>query len=228
MASELVFDPRDPYPLVDLATVPYASQKAHAAAVDAWLGFEVESVESRLERESASRELAREQWIGLAPESLQTPYVEFRAMIEAVRPLVTAAAPVFADIGAAYGRLAFVLHAHWPEVRFLGLELAAARVEEGGRVIARHALPRAELRMADVVTAPLPPADIYFLYDFGSLRSIQALLEKLRERARLAPVTVLGRGRATRDEIERRHPWLSGVVEPRHFGNFTIYRSAGT
>jgi SAM-dependent methyltransferase len=241
------FDPRDPYPLIDLAQVPYEQQKIHAAEVDHWLGFEIERVESAIERDSqASRELAREQWIGLAPQSLQTPYVELRRIVEEARSArcenpariadarigeevsdsaPTGRIPLIIDIGAAYGRMAFVLAAHWPEARFLGLELSAPRVEEGARVIAKHALPRAELVMSDAVTRELPVADVYFMYDFGSLRSIQTLLEKLQERARSASITVNGRGRATRDEIERRHPWLSQVVSPRHCGNFTIYQS---
>ena len=38
-------------------------------------------------------------------------------------------------------------------------------------------------------------------------------------------VRVAGRGRAVRDAIERGHPWLGAVVEPRHHGNFTLYAS---
>jgi hypothetical protein len=73
---------------------------------------------------------------------------------------------------------------------------------------------------------PLPEGDVFFIYDLsGRMSDTEVILQKLRERAKSGSLTVVGRGRATRDAIERSHPWLSGVHEPRHFGNFSFYRS---
>lgn len=221
----LKFDPQDPFPLIDLAAVPYPEQKAHASEADQWLGFEIEKVEAAIERQEASREQVREQWIGLPPQSLLTPYVELRRMLFEAGQHMTLDRATVVDIGAAYGRLAFVLAAHAPTARFVGMEISGKRVEEGNRVMHARALARAQLIHADALTDELPPGQLYFMYDFGSPKSIRTILEKLKHLAQIGSITVIGRGRATRDEIERKHPWLSNVHEPVHRGNFTIYRS---
>ncbi len=70
-------------------------------------------------------------------------------------------------------------------------------------------------------------ADFFFIYDYGTRPAVQKTLEDLREIARSRPITVVGRGRLSRDAIERQHPWLSQVCPPRHFKNYSIYSSAG-
>jgi hypothetical protein len=72
----------------------------------------------------------------------------------------------------------------------------------------------------------LPEADTFFIYDYGSQTAIEKTLNDLRERSLSQPLTVVGRGGATRSLIEKKHLWLSGVTEPEHFRNFSIYRTA--
>jgi hypothetical protein len=84
-----------------------------------------------------------------------------------------------------------------------------------------------ELRCEDISRTDwsLPDAELYFIYDFGDLESIIRVIDRLKTRARQQPITVVGRGRRTRDHIERHEPWLSQVNPPDHCGNFSIYRS---
>jgi hypothetical protein len=87
---------------------------------------------------------------------------------------------------------------------------------------------RAALRVADLASPEFtpPPAAWYFVYDYGTRPAIEKTLADLQALAREQPVRVVGRGRAVRDAIERRHPWLGGVVSPRHFANFSLYSSS--
>ena len=71
----------------------------------------------------------------------------------------------------------------------------------------------------------LPRADYFFIYDFGHRIAIEQTLASLQALALTQAVTVIGRGRATRNAIERKNPWLAQVIEPENHGNFSIYRS---
>jgi hypothetical protein len=68
------------------------------------------------------------------------------------------------------------------------------------------------------------------VYDYGTRVAVKKTLEDLK-RLRREGVSgaegfrVVGRGRLSRDLIEREHPWLSQVHAPRHLGNFSIYQS---
>jgi precorrin-6B methylase 2 len=131
------------------------------------------------------------------------------------------------DLGAGYARMAWVIGRHYPRVQFTGIELVQERVQESLRCLALRPFPNVTMLQGDL-SAPtflLPVADSYFMYDFGSRMAIQAVLNKLRSIASERRVTVIGRGRSSRDAIEREHPWLSQIVPPVHCGNFSIYRS---
>jgi len=227
------FDPSDPYPLVAPATgrpvdsaAGHAARCAHAAEVDAWLGLDAAGVESEISREARERGTwaGHQAWVDLPVQTLLTPYTEIRQMLHHVAPESDG---MVVDLGAGYGRMAFVLAAHHPGVRFLGYELVGARVREGRRVLAAHGLDPECLLQADLSAADFRPvqARVYFIYDFGTREAIAKALADLRGIARARPITVIGRGRSSRDAIERAEPWLSQVVEPEHFGNWSVYRS---
>jgi hypothetical protein len=144
------------------------------------------------------------------------------------------------DLGAGYGRLGFVLGREYPDVEYIGYEYVTERLTEGARCLRRgrfrttnsaHAsdsaaslnIIEADLQSIDFQT---PVATHYFIYDFGSARAISKILNQLREISLRQKITVIGRGRASRDLIEQEHFWLSKVVEPQHFKNFSIYQSA--
>ncbi|RZA07437.1 MAG: class I SAM-dependent methyltransferase [Proteobacteria bacterium] len=214
-----LFQADDPFPAVGPG-VSYAEEKAHSAEVDAWLGLRIIEAETKVQDPGDGAQ----RWLHVPPETFLTPYTELRRMIELCAP---AENELVVDLGAGYGRLGFVIERH-TRARFLGLELVAERVAEGSLALARFGAKRAELREADLA-APgfkLPPAAWYFVYDYGTRAAIEKTLGDLQILARHQRVRVVGRGRAVRDAIERRHPWLSGVVDPRHHGNFSLYSSS--
>ena len=222
----LVFDPNDPFPLLT-APVPYAEAQAHSERADAWLGLKPAAIEARLRSSAAVTSPDHNLWLHLPIQAMLTPYTELRWVLARLNPEPGA---TIVDLGAGYARLAFVLQRHWPEVNFIGYELAAARLEEARRVL--HGLglaPRIQLLVADLCAADFTPPDAaaYFLYDYGTRAAIAKTLGDLRTIARRRPIILVGRGRATRDAVERGEPWLSDVVAPEHLGNFSIYRSAG-
>jgi hypothetical protein len=210
------FEPDDPFPRVEL---PYAQAQLHAERVDHWLGLDTRACEARIEP-IAGQQL----WTELPVRALLTPYTELRAMLERLAP---ARGQTVVDLGAAYGRLGFVMARHSPEARFVGYELAEERVLEGRSALARFGARNAALIAADLsATGFAPePADFYFVYDYGTRAAIDKTLEDLRTIARAREIIVIGRGRASRDAIERGHPWLAGVHAPQHAGHWTLYRS---
>ncbi|MCM2324247.1 MAG: class I SAM-dependent methyltransferase [Oligoflexia bacterium] len=222
MSGPLAFDPTHPFPLLPEGSHSYPEAQAHAEAVDAWLGLRTAEIEAELA--VRPRPEGQQLWIGTPTRVFLTPYTELRLLLDRLAP---GAGTTIVDLGAGYGRMGFVLGVHHPGVRFLGYEFVEERVKEGQRGLARWTYPGIELRQADLAAASfLPePADFYFIYDYGTREAIEKTLGDLREIARLRPLTVIGRGRASRDAIERRHPWLSQVVPPRHFGHYSIYRT---
>ncbi len=209
------FNPADPFPLWPSYGPPlYAAAKKHAAACDEWLGLDVEKIERNL-RDPRDGE---ERWIGRHPSIFLTPYVELRCWLEELKPTTE----TIADLGAGYGRLGFVLAKHFPETKFLGYELVPERASSGARALKKFPAPHATLEQADIThdAWPLPKAEIYFIYDFGSKQSINKILEKLKSQKRFR---LVARGRGVRDAIEKKHPWIS-VHEPVHGPHYSIYR----
>lgn len=217
---ELHPDPNDPFPLVRLTRELYPAAKRHAAGVDELLGLRVKETEARL-RDPRD---GQQRWLGTHPSVFLTPYVELRAWLEQVAPK---AGETVVDLGAGYGRLGFVLARHYPEVSFLGFELVPERVEEGSRALARFGARHARLEVADLAAAAFmpPAAEVYFVYDYGTREAIEKTLADLREIAKGRPIRVVGRGRAVRDAIERRHPWLGSVHAPVHHAHYSLYRT---
>lgn len=217
------FEETDPFPLRH--GVPHADAVRHARAVDEWLGLAVQSIEAQLACAERPVQDEVQPWIGLAPDSLQTPYTELRAILARVAPAVGAQV---VDLGAAYGRMGHVVGRHHPGTRFVGYELVAERVVEGQRSLERFGYPGVQLLQVDLSEPDfaMPDADIFFMYDFGSRRAIEKSLNDLKVIAAKRTITVVGRGRSSRDAIERNHPWLSQVIKPEHLGHYSIYRSA--
>lgn len=227
-AEMLAFDPENPFPLVSAVDATnYAEAQLHSEAVDRWLGVETGRIEQEIKQEDAATQKNpqdQEFWIGLPVQRLLTPYTEIRLLLSQLNP---PSHSTVIDLGAGYGRMGFVLGRHYPEVNFIGYEVVKKRVQEAKRCLALADCPRAQMVIADLADPGFRPllADYYFLYDYGSRSAIEKTLQDLREIARSRTITVVGRGRASRDAIERDHPWLSQVCEPRHFAHYSIYRS---
>jgi hypothetical protein len=253
--TPIIFSPTDPYPQINFSTYSYPQAQAHAKEVDAWLGLNIREVEYKLQLKSQSDFEKREQWIGLDPAALLTPYIEIRRILDLLAPQP---GQKIIDLGAGYARMAFVIAAHYPGVSFVGYEIAEERVKEGNRILLkifswqRLSPPNEPFENLDPALfhfpGKVPPtiklveqdlskmnfiiganeeslADYYFIYDFGTLNSIKKALLDLQDLSRTRKITVIGRGRACRDQIERHEPWLSQIVKPEHHGNFSIYRS---
>ena len=237
----LVFDPNDPFPLIENLGVDYEAEKAHALAVDQWLGFRAEQVEQEIiELEIRKREFlshgnsaaqargedrVREFWVGKSVQTFSTPYTELRMMLEEIKPQ---AQDVVVDLGSGYARMAHVLDRHFPGAVFRGFEMISKRHEEAARVIHLHDLKNARVECTDVTTLDLASLDsnLFFLYDFGSREDVENIVEKFKTLAREVKLTVIARGGRSRDIIEKQHPWLSQVVRPQHRGHYSIFRSA--
>lgn len=223
VSKSLILDQLLSIPQVSLSDYSYSDAQRFSKNLDELLGFQIDAVESQILENSPHTP-----WAGLEPQALQTPYAEIRMMLNQVglQPEQTVV-----DLGAAYGRMGLVMAAFHPESRFIGFEISPERVEEGNRIYNRFEIDasfRIQLLQEDISRSDwvLPEADVYFIYDFGDLESIIRVIDRLKMKARQRKVTVVGRGRRSRDHIERQEPWLSQVIPPVHCGNFSIYQSS--
>jgi hypothetical protein len=221
----MVIDPNDPYPLRPDLTDRQAME--YSEALDHWLGFEIAKVEEQIHARLGTSRLGdpQEYWVGLNIQSLLTPYTEIRILLE---QLQLKPGDRLIDLGAGYGRIGFVIGQNYPESSFIGYEAVEERVRETHRCLSRFHFPNVRMEVADLSDPAFrpEPADFYFIYDYGTRPAVEKTLEDLRQIARTRKITVIGRGRLSRDAIERHHPWLSQVERPRHFRNYSIYFSA--
>lgn len=224
------FDSSDPFPLLPGSssnpTYPtYKDAQKHSADVDTWLGLRTEETERKIHSISSGADIRDEQlWVGLPVRSMLTPYTEIRTLLSQLNPQPEQRV---VDLGAGYGRMGFVVGRHYPGVYFIGYEIVRERVDEANRCLKTQNYPNVQMKVVDLSAPDFKPveADIYFLYDFGSRAAIDKTLFDLRGIARTRPIRVVGRGRASRDAIEREHPWLSQVYPPEHHNHYSIYRS---
>lgn len=210
---------------LQLPQLDYNSAKAHSRNLDNLLGYDCIEIEDALyEENQAARDLRRQYWFGLDIQSLQTPYSEIVEMINELNPQ---SGDVWMDLGAAYGRVGVTLGFLRPEVQFVGYELVQARVSEGRRVFDRWKLSSAKIKKADLASQDFEvlPADIYFLYDFGTKKDVYDVLEKLRVIAQSRSIQVIARGRGIRNWIPMDFPWLAQMNPPKVFGNWTLFKS---
>ncbi len=163
-------------------------------------------------------------WIGLDLQSLQTTYFEIVQMVRYIKPQPE---QKWIDLGAAYGRIGVVLGILYPKTLFKGYEYVAARVSEGNRILQKWNFSNSILEQADLADPNLviEPADIYFIYDFGSRADIYSVLEKLRFIAKGRSIRVIARGRGVKSWILMDFPWLSEMKEPIHFPTWSLFQS---
>jgi protein-L-isoaspartate O-methyltransferase len=161
-------------------------------------------------------------WVGLDPQTLQTPYAEVVHLCELLK---LKAGEHLVDLGAGYGRVGLVLHHYNSGVRFTGYELVQERVIEGDRVLKQFDSDNLKLHTQDLMDPNfvIPEAQYYFLYDFGKVAHIRHVLKQLEERAFKDRFKIVARGKGSRSIIDHEHPWLSQTYPARHEENFSIY-----
>jgi hypothetical protein len=223
----LRFSQQDPVPL--LADFPsYREAQLHSRQVDEWLGFQVDETELAIARDITLTPFEqREQWVGLNPDALQTPYTECRSVLNIVN---LQPGQNVVDLGAAYARMGVVVGMYYPESFYNGYEISEPRVTQAWSVLNRLNFKNVTLLQQDLARPDFVPfpADVYFIYDFGSPESIRIVLSKLKaiaaHRTREGRgMQVVARGRGCRDRIEKFEPWLSEVGTPRIFPHFTVF-----
>lgn len=161
-------------------------------------------------------------WVGLEPETLQTPYQELVRLCE---HLQLKSGELMVDLGAGYGRLGLVLHELYKGVLFKGYELVSERVMEGNRVFENFSCINARLFTQDLTDPAfkIPRADYYFIYDYGKVAHIRETLKQIENFTDSGKFKVIARGKGTRSIIEHEHPWLSQINPVIHEENFSIY-----
>ena len=210
--------------LPTLENYSYSDARQFSRELDQKLGFQIDEIEQQILKNSPHTP-----WAGLDPQALQTPYPEIRMMLS---KLDLQFGQKIIDLGTGYGRMGLVIGHFYPEVEFTGYEVSTERVNEGRRILDKIGLDFAraksegiQLLQADISSGgfEIPAVDVYFIYDFGDLESIIRVIDQLKQISMRQPIRVVGRGRRTRDHIERHEPWLSQVHPPVHCGNFSIY-----
>ena len=225
------FDPYDPFPLLPIDSLDAASAQTHSEQVDLWLGFNTFAVESsilqKLFREAPESRLQKsdeELWIGLPVRALLTPYTELRALLAQLNPKP---GDTVVDLGAGYGRMAFVVERHFSQVNFIGYECVPERLAEACRVMRLWRLERSSMLEVDLTLENFKPASalFYFIYDFGTARAIDKTLRDLEKMAQFQKIAVVARGTTCRNLIEHQHSWLRSS-QGECFLRYSIYKSS--
>lgn len=200
--------------------------------IDKRLGYRVEEVENELLHRArlmgpggnhhtwgAGLHAGNQTWVGLHPETIQTPYAELLRLCE---KLNLKNGESIVDLGAGYGRLGVIIHDLYPGVKFSGIEIVPERVAEGKRVFEILGMDPSTLRKDDLTSELFSPeiASHYFIYDFGKVPHIRRLLNQLGDLAWGSKFTITGRGKGIRSLISHEFPWLTPFYEEE---NFSIY-----
>lgn len=206
-----------------------------SALIDHALGFRIDEIEHELIKSgqalSQSNDIyslgkvlhqGNQTWVGLDPQTLQTPYHELAEILLFLNP---EPGTRFVDLGAGYGRLGIALHDLAPESSFIGYEYVQERVEEAHRIFKKLELKNAQIFCQDILQENflIPRADYYFIYDFGFPPQIREVLKRLEKMNQKQNLMVIARGKGIRSQISQEHFWLGGVHRPWHRENFSIY-----
>jgi len=159
-------------------------------------------------------------WVGLHPETIQTPYQELKDICEYLDPKPEERV---VDLGAGYGRLGFTLASLYPESHFLGIEFVKERVQEGSRIFESLKKPDLCLISGDLTDSSfeLPQGEYYFIYDFGKVPHIRSILQKFSSLADQKRFILVARGKGIRSLIVNEFHWL---IEVQRKENYSIYQ----
>ena len=195
----------------------------HSENIDNLLGLQSLKIEKQLLK--ANKNQMSNTWVGLHPQTLQTPYDEIYAFFMFLKEYNIES---FVDLGAGYGRVAIVMNSFFPETSFIGYEIEESRVLEGRRVFELLKLENATLIEQNILDDEfdIPKADVYFIYDFSqSVVDLKKILNKLSNKISTDNFFLIARGKGVRSLIQEKFPefWASfGVF---HKENYSIYSS---
>lgn len=197
--------------------------------IDEKIGFNIKEIETKL----ALRNLSKKQhytigqsrsWIGLSAQIFQTPYNELYDILTILegKKLETAV-----DLGAAYGRLAFVFNAFYPDANFYGYEFVTERVQEGNRLLTQYNIKNSILIEQDLIKTSfdVKKADLYFIYDFSDPGDLRKMLEIFSKRWGNEKFLIVARGKSLRSIIQNKFPEFHLCYAPFHTENWSVYSS---
>jgi hypothetical protein len=216
------FSASNPIPLLPLGDTFRQGSKAHAAQADTYFGYQIESVEQRVQELKNTAALENlETWTHLNPQFFLTSYLELRALVHLLNPPVGS---TIVELGCAYARLGLVCHLYRPDLRYIGIEAVAERCHEARRVLSNHGAKHAVIECSNLASADvsLPKADIYFMYDMGTEQDVSLCLQKL-QRKKFSHL--IARGSRCRKWIETHRKDLEVLNPPGRTPNFSVYVS---
>jgi hypothetical protein len=208
------------------------SPEDHSELIDNFLGLKANLIEAELLNRAkkilengsvknwGQKLHGTQTWIGLHPQTLQTPYSEMWEMVQILKPKSNSKV---VDLGAGYGRMGIVLNHFDPSIEFIGYELVPERVVEGNRFLGQFQCQKAQIKEQDLFHPDfiLPRADYYFMYDYGTVENIRKTLFDLCVLEH--KFFVIAKGRSSRSIIDLNLPWLSQVHQPLHLKSYSIY-----
>jgi len=226
MSRSFLFQPSDPFPLISESEYNYSLAKEHAEKVDEWLGLHSKIIEEKIQTHETIFSSAQEKqlWSGLPVQSLMTPYLEIRILLDLLKPKV---GEHLVDLGCAYARIALVLEHHYPGVQFTGYEISLERVHEAQRILKNRQSKNSQVFQKDLSAEDLSlvSANYYFIYDYGTAEAISKTLQDLKRISSQNSIQVIARGGRTRQLVLQNHPWLSEVNPVHHSEYFSIFKS---
>jgi len=193
----------------------------HSIRVDETLGFNTLNIETKLFKENGK--VKTENWIGLHPQTLQTPYSEIFSFLTLLQKYEVKS---IVDLGAGYGRVALVMNSLMKNCQFIGYEIEEYRVLEGQRIFDLHQIENANLIKENILSNNfvIPKSDVYFIYDFTkNISDLRHLLSKISQRMDADNFFLIARGEGIRSLIQLRFPEFSSACGVIHAENYSIY-----
>ncbi len=163
-----------------------------------------------------------ETWVGLHPQTLQTPYYEILDMLES---LPARRIQKIVDLGAAYGRVGLVMQAVLPQASFCGYEIVEERVRLGQTLFDHLGLVQCSLKGQDILKDDFcfPDADAYFIYDFAGPELMRNILDKLQLIAMEKDIFVMARGQGILSLICQSYPIFTNLRNPLFGINWGVF-----
>jgi hypothetical protein len=165
-------------------------------------------------------------WIGLHQQVLQTPYQNFLNLFEFLEKKY--AISTIVDVGAAYGRAAFVKSSVFEDATFIGYEIVKKRAEYANKLLKEYNIYNSTIIDENVFESELIDADLYILYDFSNESDIHHLLEILAIKAQNGLEFLIGvAGQSTPKILELYFTDFSPIGVPIKPGEFSVYSTSG-